>query len=228
MKIFFICYWHLYTHILTCHFPKSSTALTDPGDGTTVPAKRRLLRSSIGKPASSRNQYVLPEVCILCQKNRTVTCRATRKRRREPLVRCSTVEAEKLQQAARDTNNRELLLKIEDKDCVAIEVKYHDYCYRNFTRYLSKPEASQQQNDSSYSEAFVKFCSVVQARTMENKEIMRLKRLNEMFIKEIHATHGVDASGYKTGNLKQRLRKRFPQLCIFNLRLPHFARKNNA
>ncbi|KAJ8049553.1 hypothetical protein HOLleu_02339 [Holothuria leucospilota] len=194
------------------------SASTDPGDGTSVPAKRRLLLSSIGKPASSRNQYVLPEVCILCQKNRTVTCRATRKRRREPLVRCSTVEAEKLQQAARDTNNRELLLKIEDKDCVAIEVKYHDYCYRNFTRYLSKPEAPQQQNDSSYSEAFVKFCSVVQARIIENKEIMRLKRLNEMFIKEIHATRGVDASGYKTGNLKQRLRKRFPQLCFIT---PH-------
>ena len=182
------------------------------------PAKRRALRSSFGHPTTqARTRHVLPDVCILCQKTKTIKCRSTQKRKKEPLTRCSTIEATNLQKAAQDNNNEALLLQIKDQDCVAIEVKYHNSCYRDYTRYLTK-QPTTEKNDVSYSEAFEIFCETVKTRLIENKEIMRLKRLTEMFVKQVNATHGTDASSYKTGNLKSRLAKKFPQLCFIT---PH-------
>ena len=47
---------------------------------------------------------------------------------------------------------------------------------------------------------------------------MRLKTFNDMFIKQVKLSHGKEADSYKTGNLKTRLMKKFPQLCFIT---PH-------
>ena len=41
-----------------------------------------------------------------------MTCRVTRKRMREPLVMCTSLQAERLLQAAEDNNNEELLKNV--------------------------------------------------------------------------------------------------------------------
>lgn len=41
-----------------------------------------------------------------------------------------------------------------------------------------------------------------------------------MFIKQVKITHGVDAKSYKSGNLKKRLVKKFPQLCFVTPHMP--------
>uniref|UniRef100_UPI00358FE14D uncharacterized protein n=1 Tax=Myxine glutinosa TaxID=7769 RepID=UPI00358FE14D len=185
----------------------------------TKPTKRRALRSSFGRPpVPARSQHVLPNICILCQKEKTIRCRSTRKRKKEHLVTCSTIDAVHLQQAAEDSGNVSLLMQIKDKDCVAIEVRYHNSCYRDFTRYLTRPANTQTGSDTSYSEAFEFFSKTVKTRIIDNKEIMRLKKVNDLFIKQIKISHGVEANSYKSGYLKHRLSKKFPQLCFIT---PH-------
>ena len=137
---------------------------------------------------------------------------------KEPLVCCSSTDAVKLNQAAVDSGNEALLMQIKDKDCVAIEVRYHMTCYWDFTRYLSRPAKTKNPAITSYTKAFEIFSKTVNAKIIDNKKIMRLKELNKLFIKQIHETHGVDASSYKTIYLKQRLIKKFPQLCFIR---PH-------
>ena len=96
-------------------------------------------RSSFDRPmVPSRSQHVLPSICILWQKEKTIRCRVTHKRKKEHLVKCSTIDAVNLKQAAEDNKNETLLMQIKDKDCVAIEVRYHNSCYKDYTRYLTK------------------------------------------------------------------------------------------
>ena len=193
---------------------------TSDDDDVRQPTTKRGLRSSLGLcrvQMQARSRHVLPSICVLCKKEKTITCRMTRKRKQEPLTKCSLIEAPKLLQAAKDNNSTALLLQIQDKDCVAIEVQYHLSCYKDFTRYLSKPAFSQTKAtavDTKYTEAYDIFCAMVQTSIIENKEIYRLTRLNQMFIKQVKVTHDMDASTYKTGNLKTRLMKTFPQLCF--------------
>ena len=166
------------------------------------------------------SMIVLPNICVLCQKEKTITCRITRKRKKEHLVKCSTIYAVNLKQGAEDNKNETLLLQIKDKDCVAIEVRYHNSCYKDYTRYLTKPQSDDtSKNDTSYSVAFEVFCEKVKSSIIENKDIMRLKTLNDMFIKQVKLTHGKEADSYKTGNLKTRLMKKFPQLCFITPRM---------
>lgn len=73
-------------------------------------------------------------------------------------MKCSTIDAVNLKQAAEDNKNETLLMQIKDKDCVAIEVRYHNSCYKDYTRYLTKPQSDDtSKNDTSYSVAFEVF-----------------------------------------------------------------------
>ena len=189
------------------------------GDSYQPPVKKRCLRSSTGfftSKGKARSPHVLPSICVLCKEDKSITCRMSGKRTKEKLSKCSIIEAHNLLQAAKDNNNTELLLQIQGKDCVAIEVQYHHTCYKNFTRYLSKPLTIQASTsvDTKYSEAYTIFCNTVKTNIIDNKDIYRLTRLNQMFIKQVKSTHNMDASTYKTGNLKTRLMKTFPQLCF--------------
>ena len=158
-------------------------------------------------------------ICVLCKKEKTITCRVTGKRKKEHLVKCSTIDAINLKQAAEDNKNETLLMQIKDKDCVAIEVRYHNSCYKDYTCYLTEPQSDTSKNDTSYSLAFEIFCEKVKSSIIENKDIMRLKTLNDMFIEQVKLTHGKEADSYKTGNLKTRLMKKFPQLCFITPRM---------
>ena len=53
----------------------------------------------------------------------------TKKRTRTPLVLAATIDAGLLRTAAEKKNDEEILMHIRDKDCVALEVRYHGICY---------------------------------------------------------------------------------------------------
>ena len=131
---------------------------------------------------------MLSDDYILCHNNKVITCRSTRKRKLEHLTKCSTIKAVNLNQAAEDNNDEALPLQIKDKDCVALEVKYHNSCYRDYTRYLTK-QPTTGKGDASYPEAFDVFSQTVKSRIIDNKEIRRLRKLNDMFIKQVNISH---------------------------------------
>ena len=54
-----------------------------------------------------------------------MVCRVSGKRNREQLVKCLTIDAVNLKQAAEENENETLLMQIRSKVCGTIKVKYH-------------------------------------------------------------------------------------------------------
>ena len=51
----------------------------------------------------------------------------------DKLVSAETTDGGKLREAATAKNDQKILVHILDKDCVALEVKYHKRCYERYT-----------------------------------------------------------------------------------------------
>ena len=177
--------------------------------------KHRLLHSSFGcDQQSSRSSHVLPNICIICRKQKHKKD-YSHKRCYEALVQCELVDGGQLLEAARLKKDHNILHHIENRDCVAIEVKYHASCHREYTRFLSREEPTRGQMEQLYAQSFEEFCKyAIDGRIIRDKEIFRLTKLKKMFDKAVIDIEGKDSSGYKTWNLKKRLTKRYPQICF--------------
>lgn len=97
---------------------------------------------------------------------------------------------------------------------MAIEVKYHASCHRDYTRILSKPLPTGESN-APYGKSFAHFAKyAIEGRLIKNKEILRLTKLKKLFVKAVSDVEQKDASGYKTWSLKQRIKRQYPQVCF--------------
>ena len=177
--------------------------------------KHRLLRSSFEfDQQSSRSSHVLPNICIICRKQKHKKD-YSHKRSYEALVQCELVDGGQLLEAARLKKDHNILHHIENRDCVAIEVKYHASCHREYTRFLSREEPKGEQMEQLYAQSFEEFCKyAIDGRIIRDKEIFRLTKLKKIFDKAVIDIEGKDSSGYQTWNLKKRLTKRYPQICF--------------
>ncbi|XP_030844828.1 uncharacterized protein LOC115925295 [Strongylocentrotus purpuratus] len=103
---------------------------------------------------------------------------------------------------------------------VAVEVRYHKLCYREFVRCVSKEDQLDTDAESMnvYSASFSELASIVQKRIVQGKELLRLTTLKQMFIKIAKREEGVDVSGYKTTRLKKLLKDAFPELLFVSPR----------
>ena len=80
-------------------------------------------------------------------------------------------------------------MKIRDKDCVAIEVRYHKQCYTNYTRFLNCPRSAT--NAEVYENAFSIFCKeVIEREIIEKKEIKYITE--KMFVSTVMEHEGLD------------------------------------
>ena len=50
------------------------------------------------------------------------------------ICRAETLDAGKLREAAEWKNDEKLLVLIRGRDCVAVEVQYHQTCYQSYTK----------------------------------------------------------------------------------------------
>ena len=182
---------------------------------------KRCLRSKVdkGAPSTSGREHVLPVQCIICKTNQYVKDPGTRKRKVEKLMNCETISGGQLLNAAKMKQDERLLLHIRGKDLVAIEVKYHKSCYLRYTKVVhtctSKSQTKGERPQQLYEKSYKSFCvKVVEDRIIKNKEILRLTKLNRLFIKEVKDVEGIDASSHKSGRLKARLRRSHPVLCF--------------
>ena len=126
-------------------------------------------------------------------------------------MQCELVDGGQLLEAARLKKDHNILHHIENRDCVAIEVKYHASCHREYTRFLSREEPTRGQMEQLYAQSCEEFCKyAIDGRIIRDKEIFRLTKLKKMFDKAVIDIEGKDSSGYKTWNLKKRLTKRYP------------------
>ena len=142
----------------------------------------------------------------------------TRKRIQDKLVSAETVDGGKLREAATRKEDQRILVHILDKDCIALEVKYHQKCYKNYTSFLfNAPQKEPAADDyasgkCSYKKSFDGLCKFVEHEIIESHGIYYLSMLKAKFVKMVPEVENDDASSYRTSRLKKRLQERFPQL----------------
>ena len=157
---------------------------------------------------------MLPVQCIICRANQYVRESGSGKRKVEKLMTCETKSGGQLLNAAMMKQDERLLLDIRDKDLVAIEANYHKSCYLRYTKVVHKPQ-TKGESSQLYEKSYQSFCcKVIEERIVKGKEILRLTKLNKLFKKEVQDVEGIDASSYKSGRLKARLRRSYPVLCF--------------
>ena len=135
-----------------------------------------------------------------------------------------TIDAGLLRTAAERKNDERILVQIQAKDCVALEVCYHKVCYCNYTMFLTRETKKQSETERStsvYEKSYDVFCKkVIETEVIGNKQIKYMKDLLEKFVIIAKDTENVDASKYRAFKLKQRLMKSYPQLvfCVPKMR----------
>ncbi|XP_056264013.1 uncharacterized protein LOC130189261 isoform X3 [Pseudoliparis swirei] len=169
-------------------------AIPSTSSGTS-PTKK--LRSRSGLPIAGSGP-VLPALCIICQKKEKFVNRAG-KRQRDTLSKAKTLTAGQLQKAAELKEDQSILLHIKDKDCVALEVQYHKGCYNQYTRFLTRPEKPEKdQNEPTFDVSYKIFCErIICQRLLVNQEVLRMGQLRKAFIELVKANEGLDASNYR-------------------------------
>ena len=123
-----------------------------------------------------------------------------------------TLSAGLLQKAAEQKNDEDILVHIRGKDCVAIEARYHNRCYKNYTRCLWK-KTEQLTEPSLYDEAFDRFCEeIVQKRIIDQEEILLLSYLLKKFVDYLKDLNDTAVVPYQASRLKKRIASRYPQV----------------
>ena len=136
----------------------------------------------------------------------------------DKLISAETLDGGQLRKAATLKCDESILVQIRGKDCVALEMKYHKQCYKNYISFLTHhkedPEATSSKGTSPlYGKSFEAFCEqFVQTKILLDEGIFYMNKVKDVFVSTVAEVENVDASNYKTSRLKQRMKKRFPQL----------------
>ena len=121
-------------------------------------------------------------------------------------------------EAARRKDDRNISIQIEDKDCVALELKYHKRCYSSYTSFLRhesghKDPESLAYESRLYAKSFDIFCEkVIRDKVLKRGNIYYMKKIKDKFVKTVEQIENCSASNYRTFRLKERLIAKFPQL----------------
>lgn len=177
--------------------------ISESCDQATEPSYRILSRSQF--------ETFNKEKCAICQKDKMK--KGTRSR--EPLTLNMTGTASSsLTTAAQIRNDERLLKEIRGQDTIALEIKYHKSCYRDYVR-LNSLENDERQNceeedaaSGSYNRAFNKIKEVVRMKVLQDSQALKMSDLLEEYISFL-SEEGVDTCNYRSSKLKSRLKKFF-------------------
>ncbi|XP_016363138.1 uncharacterized protein LOC107704663 [Sinocyclocheilus anshuiensis] len=142
----------------------------------------------------------------------------TSKRQKDHLSQAEILSAGQLLKAAEMKEDTSILVHIQDKDCVSLEVRYHKSCYRQYTRFLTKSTAtvtgtSEEQNEPTFDASYKIFCErIIRHRIIVNQEVLTMMQLRRIFLNLVKKQEDLDASNYRQDKLKRRLIRDFPQL----------------
>ena len=150
---------------------------------------------------------------MLCQKTKTLP-KDGRTSGYESLAELQTFEASKtLIDAAEIRNDARVLLAIKDQDLIALDVKYHKSCYRDYTNAKTLDRIkikNEQENEkmSIYDKAFDRIVKVVRDTVVDGSAIARMSELRNQY-RAFLLAEGLDAPDCRTEKLKSCLTKRF-------------------
>ena len=147
-------------------------------------------------------------LCIICQ---TDKIDQNNRRKKEQLTSCETQSAcDTLRHSACISQDKRLLLAIENEDMFAIEVKYHRTCYRDYTRmkvsktnFEGKGDFDEGKEDiaeakqPAYEHAFNSIANQVLVNVIQGLDCVKMSDLRDSYIQELK-DHGIDAPNRKT------------------------------
>ena len=123
------------------------------------------------------------------------------------LCQAETLTGGQLKAVAGLKKDEKLLRILSEKDCVALEVKYHKCCYKNYVRsYYAKAS-------SQFSQSYKEFCNVyIDKKIILEKKVYTMKSLLQKFKKIVKNVELTEAPCYKSERLRNRLENDFPNL----------------
>jgi hypothetical protein len=174
------------------------------------PPMKRLCRS--------QQPVFMKEKCIICQQHKFLKTHA--KTREKLAQNISEYGSSAILRAAQIRNDTRVLLQIEGKDTIALEIRYHRSCYKDYVRQetLTKLEdKSCEIEDSStecYKIAFEEVHKFVQREVIIGEKVVNMSTLLELFISQL-SQQDIESSTYRSSKLKQRLRRSFADYLSF-------------
>ena len=101
------------------------------------------------------------------------------------LSQAETLTGGQLKAVAELKKDEKLLRILSEKDCVALEVKYHKCCYKNYVRNYAKAS-------SQFSQSYKEFCNVyIDRKIILEKKVYMTKSLLQKFkkiVKNVEST----------------------------------------
>ena len=153
--------------------------------------------------------------CAICQKDKVKKAYGKGARTREPLtLNISEFGSATLIKAARIRNDSRMLLHIDGRDTIAMEIKYHRSCYKNYVhpKQLAKLEEQNCQEEDAgtegYDRAFGKVKEFVEKEVIAAAKAIPMSTLIEKYTSSLTG-EGVDVVTYRVTKLKNRLTRFF-------------------
>lgn len=166
----------------------------------------------------SQLEAVDVDKCAICQKTKFCGKGA---RTRESLVQnISEFGSATLLKAARTRNDSRLLLHIDGRDTIAMEVKYHRSCYKSYVhpKQLSKLEEQncKEEDDrtESYNKALSNVKNVVEEEIFTTGKAISMTILTDKYISSL-LQEGMEVTTYRSSKLKNRLKRCFGERLSF-------------
>ena len=164
----------------------------------------------------SQEAYIWLSHCIICQKDKLIKGTSNY----ETPSQCITFEASgKLKAAARIRQDTRMMREIQDKDLIALEVKYHRSCCSNYVHKKTLDRLSQQDSEDInvkdiYDAAFEKLAVYIEEHIVKGYDVIRISELREMYVNFL-AENDIDGRNYKMIKLKSRFQKKFGKTVSF-------------
>ena len=159
--------------------------------------------------------------CVVCQKDKVKRAYRKGARTREPLtLNISEFGSATLIKAARIRNDSRMLLHIDGRDTIAMEITYHRSCYKNYVnpKQLAKLEEQNCQDDdetAGYNRAFDKIRDFVEREVFTATKAIPISVLAEKYTSFL-AEEGADVVTYRSAKLKNRLTRCFKERLSFH------------
>ena len=190
---------------------KVATAEQDRQLSEKVSSQESDIASVASPPKRIRRSQVSSfdlEKCAICQKDKMKTKGA---RTRESLtLNISELGSTSLIKAAQIRNDTRLLLNINAQDTIAMEIKYHRSCYKDYVRQRELDRLEEQNcrdedtGAEGYSKAFQKLKINVEEEIFINAKAVPMSALLDKYIKFL-LDEGIVATTYRSSKLKNRL-----------------------
>ena len=178
-----------FTHII-------SEALTETNQPHADPRKSIRLSS----PTAQIEMSIHPKTCYFCKKD---IVKYKSKIRR--LITIATDQASNTTiESAKTMNDKSTYYEIKDIDLIAKEFKYHEHCYREFTRVPKSTKTATTQNQGDYN------------NVREIVEMCVLQQNQAISLANIHAAYGLEPDDTRYRNkLKERIQNEFKDKILF-------------